>query len=76
MPTLKDVLPPPPHEVGKEFVDGAKGFFEDAKTGVKNVLDDGKAVIQELAPHKVLQDLKPSKEMLPPPPPKPPRLGD
>lgn len=64
--TLKDVLPPPPHEVLKEGVNEAKGVLDAAR-------DDAKSIFMDIAPHNLLQDLKPSKDMLPPAPPKPPR---
>jgi len=64
--SLKDVLPPPPHEVLKEGVSEAKNVLD----GIRG---DAKAIVTELAPHNLMQDLKPSKEMLPPAPPKPPK---
>jgi len=74
--SLKDILPPPPHEVAKMIMGDAKGVVEGLKDGAKGVLDDGKNLVHELAPHNVLPDLRPNKDMLPPLPPKPPRFGE
>lgn len=74
--TLKSILPPPPHEVARDMMGDVKGIAEDMKNGMKGALDDAKSTVQELAPHRVLSELKPGKDMLPPPPPRPPRLGD
>ena len=69
--TLKDVLPPAPHEIVKEFAD-------EVKKGIDALRTDAKAAVDDLAPHKVLGEFKPSelKPPAPPKPPKPPRLGE
>ena len=70
--TLGDILPPPPHKLAKEAMDGVKLAAIDVKNDIKNVADDAKNAVVEMAPHNLIKGSSP-KDMLPPPPPKPPK---
>ena len=72
---LQDILPPPPHKLAQEAMDGVKMAAVDVKNDIKNMADGAKDAIVEMAPHNLVKGGSP-KDLLPPPPPKPPRLSD